>query len=251
MSQLVKVISPTFFQNVQHEIRTPLAIVLGYAELLRAGDLGALTPEQARVVATIVARAWQLRRLLEQMNVLLEASLRQSTLQPLDLTALVSDVIRHWRCLKPDYVLETRLRPGVGLKGDPAQLSQALDCLLDNAFKFTPAGGRVEIGLDALCEVNLEILSDTGKQTPGQLWARLTVSDSGIGMSKRDIMCLLDGRLFYQADGGLNRCRAGCGLGLTLVKAVARVHGGWLEIGSAPGQGSRFALMLPAVQADS
>jgi signal transduction histidine kinase len=203
--------------------------VLGYAELLCAGDLGALMSEQSRAVTAIAVRAGQLRRLLDQLNVLLEASLGQNAPQTLDLTTLVTDVARHWRCLKPDYTLEMRLRPGVGLNGDPVQLSQALDCLLDNAFKFTPTGGRIEVSLDTLHEFNAPPLSEVEREHTQSTWVYLSVSDSGIGISERDIMCLLDGRLFYQADGGLNRCHTGCGLGLMLVKAVARLHGGWLE----------------------
>ncbi len=238
---LVEVLSPTFFQNVQHEIRTPLAIVLGYVELLQVGELGELTIEQHRAINIVAARAGRLRSLLDQVNVLLDTSLGQSMPQALDLAALVESVACRWRCFAQDLIFETRLCPGVSLNGDPIQLSQALDCLLDNAFKFTPRGGRIEISLVALCEVDLGTLTKMG-----QPWARLSVSDTGIGISERDIMCLLGGTLFYQADGGMSRCHTGCGLGLALVKAVARLHGGWLEIGSQPGQGSCFALMLPA-----
>jgi signal transduction histidine kinase len=179
------VIAPTFVQNLQHELRTPLAILLGYAELLCAGDLGELPAAQQQAVSVIAARAGRLHCLVEQIGMLLDTWTGAGTRAPLDLSGLVEQTARRWAAAAPDLQFDIHLARDMRIAGSAAHVRQAL-------------------------------------------------------------ACLLDGILFYQADGGMNRCHTGCGLGLTLVKAVLQQHGGWLEIESAPGQGNCFALMLPA-----
>jgi signal transduction histidine kinase len=139
-----------FIQNVSHELRTPLGIIQGYAELLRDGDLGALAPEQQQVVTTIVNRACQLRTIVERVGIILANKVHATASMPFPMDAIVIEVVEGKRASADEVglELEMHLEPDLPLlAGDPDQLQHAVDCLLDNALKFTPRGGRVEVRL--------------------------------------------------------------------------------------------------------
>ena len=119
----------------------------------------------------------------------------------------------------------------VDLVADEKRLRQILDGLLDNAVKFTPAGGKV----------GLEV--DVDQQAQLVHWV---VWDTGIGIPTEQHEQLFE--LFVQLDGGLSRHYGGTGLGLAMVKQLVDLHGGSISIESTPGQGSRFTVSLPWVQ---
>ena len=219
----------TFIRNVEHELRTPLSIVQGYAELLRDGELGQLAPEQQQALLVIVDRAYEMRKLVERIGILLEAQSRQSTYLPLSLSSLVAEVVKERQAdaAQAGLTVQVHVEPNLpSLPGDPYQLAQAFDCLLENAIKFTSSGGQV----------NVQAYSESG-------WICYTVSDTGIGIPEDKVTQLLNG--FYQADGSTTRQFGGIGLGLTVAKAVVDTYKGRIEIESQSGQGSRFTIRLP------
>jgi CheY-like chemotaxis protein len=110
--------------------------------------------------------------------------------------------------------------------GHPYYLQPAIDCLIENAFKFTPPGGRVEI----------RVATEPG-------WVCLSVADSGIGIPPEKLSHIFNA--FYQVDGSSTRAYGGLGLGLAVTKAVVEAYSGQLEVESQPGQGSRFTVKLP------
>ena len=112
------------------------------------------------------------------------------------------------------------------MSGDPYQLQEALDCLIENAIKFTPQGGQIEV---------------QGYTEPG--WVCLVINDTGVGIEPNKLLYLGTG--FYQADGSTTRRYGGLGLGLTLARSVVEAHSGKIEVESQPGQGSRFTVKLP------
>jgi len=219
----------TFIRNVEHELRTPLSIMQGYAELLRDGELGQLAPEQQQALLVIVDRAYEMRKLVERIGILLEAQSRQSTYLSLSLSSLVAEVVKERQAdaAQAGLTVQVHVEPNLpSLPGDPYQLAQAFDCLLENAIKFTSSGGQV----------NVQAYSESG-------WICYTVSDTGIGIPEDKVTQLLNG--FYQADGSTTRQFGGIGLGLTVAKAVVDTYKGRIEIESQSGQGSRFTIRLP------
>lgn len=220
----------TFIQNTSHELRTPLHVLLGYAELLRDEELGALAPEQREAVGAIADRAQEMRDLVERIGVLMAIEGGEGVSTPIDLGDLVQEIVEKRRVVsvEADLDLEFVSDPDLPLiVGGPYHLRQAVDSLIDNALKFTPAGGRVT--------VELSMDGD---------WIDLSVTDTGVGISEEELDRLFKG--FYQVDGSSTRRHRGMGLGLTVVRAVVAEHGGQITVESQFGQGSRFNIRLPA-----
>jgi CheY-like chemotaxis protein/anti-sigma regulatory factor (Ser/Thr protein kinase) len=220
-----------FIQNVSHELRTPLSILQGYAELLLGGDLGHMTPQQLQAVEIIVNRAQHLRTMVERIGVLLASRAHACVSVPLCLGGLVYELVEKRRAASgaAGLTLELDIEPDLPyIVGDPYQLQPALDCLLDNAIKFTPRGGRVTV------KVNKE---------PG--WICVAVIDTGIGFNEEEAELFF--APFYQADGSSTRRYGGLGLGLGLVRAVIAEHSGQIHVSSRPKRGSCFTVRLPTM----
>jgi cell cycle sensor histidine kinase DivJ len=131
------------------------------------------------------------------------------------------------RATQRDITLESSAAPDLALNADESALAAMLSQLLDNALSFTPRGGTVRLGAARADGV-----------------VRVSVSDDGPGVAADDIARIL--RPFEQGGRGTSDHTAGAGLGLTLVKALAELHGGALEIESAPGAGFAATIVLPA-----
>ncbi len=220
-----------FIQNVSHELRTPLAIARGYAELLEDGTLGDLSPEQAQAVSTIAGRTRGLSRLLDNFAAILDIEAHLLQPRPVDMAALVRDALRDIQPtvaeahLTLTFDITADLPP---VSGDPVHLRYAVDSLLDNAVKFTPAGGAITVRLTA---------ADDGRA------CCLEVADTGIGIPPEEHERIFE--RFYQVNGTTTRRYGGTGLGLALVKEIVEEHGGSVSVESAVGQGSTFTVVLP------
>ncbi len=220
-----------FIQNVSHELRTPIGIVLGYAELLESGELGELPPDQREPIRIVVRRTHMLRKLVEDITAILEieAHTRGGPRVSLDLAALVQAAIDEFQMtaekvhLTLTAEIEAEVRP---ILGDAVALRRVLDNLVSNAFKFTPAGGRVTVRL-----------------RPGAEKVILEVSDTGIGIAADKLGRIFD--RFYQVDGSATRHYGGMGLGLALVKEIVEAHGGQIEVASEVNVGTTFTITLP------
>lgn len=223
-----------FIQNVAHELRTPLAILHGYSNMLHDGELGMLLPEQQQAVSNIVRSADKLRRQIELIEILLSVEARMARLGSVSLTEIASRVAKTRRTdMAPNLKLELYHEADLPLvSGNEHQLKNVVDCLLDNALKFT-AGGLVTV----------ELYAEDG-------WVCLAVSDTGVGMSPEEMARILMVH-FYQGDGSSTRRYGGYGLGLTVTGSVIHAHGGQIEIASQLGKGSRFTIRLPALPAET
>jgi PAS domain S-box-containing protein len=220
-----------FIQNVSHELRTPIGIILGYAELLESGELGGLHLDQREPIRIITRRTHMLRKLVEDITAILEieAHARSGQHTSLDLAALVQAVINEFQITaeKAHLLLATEIEAAVPpLHGDALALRRVLDNLLSNAFKFTPAGGRVTVRLRPTTEKMI-----------------LEVSDTGIGIAADKLERIFD--RFYQVDGSATRHYGGLGLGLALVKEIVEAHGGQIEVVSQVNVGTTFTITLP------
>jgi signal transduction histidine kinase len=221
----------TFLAHMSHELRTPLNAILGFSELIRDAHLGPL-PERYRGYAEDIHRSGQ--HLLALVNDVLDLSQVESGRlelqpEPIDLGSDIQDAVSlvAQRAEAHGIAIEQRVASDLPLlTADPLRLRQILINLLTNAVKFTPDGGRVTIEAAAVARS-----------------VRLTVADTGIGMTEQEIALALEP--FRQARKLSRRPREGSGLGLPLAKALVESHGGMLMIDSEPGVGTRITLLLP------
>jgi len=217
-----------FVANVSHELRTPIAIIKGYAETLMDG---ALEKQQlaSRFVSIIYSHA---ERLAALVGDLLTLSQLESGSLPLETREVrLPELVGHVASLLESKSQEKKIRvdlSGLGeaptVLADPGRLEQILVNLLDNAIKYTPAGGSVS--LSVAVEANL---------------VRIGVHDTGIGIPQRDLPRIFE--RFYRVDTARSREEGGTGLGLSIVKHLVQMHGGTVSVDSGR-QGTSFFFTL-------
>jgi signal transduction histidine kinase len=218
-----------FIQNVSHELRTPLTIANGHAELLESGEFGDLTESQRGAAKIILQRTRMLSHLVSDITAILELETRELSRQPVHLDPLVREVEDEFRVTasraKVSFVVE--IAPDIHpVLGDTMSLRRLFDNLLSNAFKFTPAGGRVTVRL-----------------RQEQAAIVLKVTDTGAGIPQDHLGRIFD--RFYQVDGSTTRRYGGVGLGLALVKQIVQAHEGTISVTSEVNVGSTFTVQLP------
>lgn len=221
-----------FIADVSHELRTPLTTIQGNVDLLRRGV--ADDPQARRdTLEDIEAELGRMSRLVDDLLLLarLDAGVRLEA-QPVELDTLLLQVYRQARLMGNGVEIHLGHEDQAVVLGDTDRLRQLLLNLVDNALKYTRAGGRVVLSL----------YQDGG-------WVRLVVADTGIGIPPEDLepgphgLPLVFER-FYRADPA--RVRGGAGLGLSIAQWIAQAHGGRIEVESQVGEGSTFTVWLPA-----
>jgi two-component system, OmpR family, heavy metal sensor histidine kinase CusS len=220
-----------FSAALAHELRTPLAILRGEAELaLRPSS----SDEQRRQALTRqIDECDRLTRLINQILTLARAEGGEIRIanDPVDLAALAASVTEQIELVAAErgIVLTCQGADHVFVAGDAGWLERLLLILLDNAIKFTPAGGRIWVTFS--CENRV---------------ARVAVIDSGPGIPRDALPHLFE--RFYRADPSRSRPTQGAGLGLALAKWIADRHGGTIDVQSQAGDGSTFTLSLAAMR---
>ncbi len=215
--------------NVAHDLRTPLTRLRTGAELgLREGA----RPEDLReALAQVIEESEQVLQMLRTVMDISEAETGVMKLArtPVDLAQLLREVIDLYESVAEERSLRlvTHLEPHVIALADRNRIFQAVANLVDNALKYTPAGGQVEISTARRGESAVVI-----------------VSDNGVGIAAADLERIWN-RLF-RADPSRNQ--RGLGLGLSLVKAVVSAHGGSVEVKSEPGKGAVFTIVLESAK---
>jgi signal transduction histidine kinase len=216
-----------FLQDASHQLRTPITIALGHAELL-ADELSGR--RQSKDLNVILGELTRLRRIAERLLVIAAAEdpefLRP---EPVALDSFMMDVLRRWRPTAERSWQLGRLDK-VTVQADRERLGLAVDAVLENAVRHTARGDVIKLSVTA---------SGTGTLDPGPA-VRVTVTDGGSGIPADLLPHVFD--RFRVGDGPNRR---GTGLGLPLVRAVARAHGGEVLVRTRPGEGSSFELVLP------
>jgi signal transduction histidine kinase len=212
-----------FLQDASHQLRTPITIALGHAELLASGLAG---PQEGHDIEVVLGELNRLRRIAERLLVIAAAE-GPEFLQPeaVELDGFTMEILRRWRPTADRRWQLGRLDQ-VTVQADRERLGLAVDALLENAVRHTASGDVIKLSVVAV-----------GYGLP----VRMIVADTGQGIPAELLRHVFD--RFRSGDSGPPR---GTGLGLALVSAVARAHGGDVLVQSTPGQGSEFELLLPA-----
>jgi PAS domain S-box-containing protein len=222
-----------FLSHIGHELRTPLAGVIGFTEILSRRELA---PAKTREVQQdILASAHQLARIVEMLEFFATTSAGRSPLrpEPVDVRRVIDDVAERWTGrLDGDHPITRRVARGLPqVVADRRWLTKSLDELVDNAVKFSPDGGRITITVEAA----------TNGRAGG---VEISVIDQGKGMTAEEHARAFSD--FVQGDGSDTRPYGGLGLGLAMVKRVAEAHGGHVDVASEPKKGAKFSIFLPA-----
>jgi signal transduction histidine kinase len=212
-----------FVQDASHELRTPITVALGHAELIERAAPDPTVAEDARVIADELER---LRRLADRLLLLAgpeDPDFLHTT--SVDVGAIVLDAFHRWAATPRRWLLGDL--DDAWAEADPDRLAVALDALIENAVSHTRPEDSIELAVrqDAVTAV-------------------ISVRDSGTGILPADLDRIF--HRFARADPGRSRNTGGFGLGLSIVKAIAEAHRGSVGVRSRPGEGSVFEILLPA-----
>lgn len=221
-----------FVSDASHELRTPIAVIQGYANLLdRWGKDDPATRQEA--IDAIRQEAESMKELVEQLLFLARGDndSMKVTFEPFDLTEVAGEVLRETQMIEQKHTFTACWPLPVPVWADLGLIKQALRILVDNAIKYTPEGGHITLraeGADGL--------------------AKLSVEDDGQGIDAESLPHIFD--RFYRTDESRARQTGGTGLGLSIAKWIADRHKGWFEVTSWPGIGTRITLVLPLAPMD-
>jgi heavy metal sensor kinase len=220
--------SKRFVADASHELRTPLTVLRG--ELEGVVQDGRLPLEVRETLGSVLEEVERLAKIVERLFALsrLDAGEAQAEWVPFDLAELAATTAGQMGLLAEDKGISISCAAAqrVMVEGDRSRVKQVVVNLLDNAIKYTPERGTVELRVGA---------------AGGQAW--LEVADNGIGIPAEALPHVFD--RFFRVDKARSRDQGGAGLGLSIVKSICTAHGAGVEVESAPGTGSRFRVKLP------
>jgi two-component system phosphate regulon sensor histidine kinase PhoR len=219
-----------FVANVSHELRTPLTAIRGYVEALLDEDLGKASPAE-KFLRIIERHTQRMEKIVSDLLLLSEMESPDRTVNrtPLLLEALISSAVETLRPLAESKKQTLQVKIAVPLSpvsGDSQKIHQVIINLLSNAISYTQEEGHIAVEVQPV---------DGG--------AEVSVTDNGIGIPPEHLSRIFE--RFYRVDKSRSREEGGTGLGLSIVKHIVEAHGGWVNVESKAGQGSRFVFFLP------
>jgi signal transduction histidine kinase len=225
-----------FISNVSHELRTPLTHIRGYLDLMYNGSLGELSDEQESALDVMLRSEARLEELIDKMiQFSLEASGQFTLLiKPANLYEVVNLALKQAKIKAVNRPVTLDIDLGddpCPVRVDQEKIQWVVMELVDNAIKFTPAGGLVKVGIN----------HDTDK-------AQFYVRDTGIGISSERLSEIFEP--YHQLDGSSTRHYGGIGLGLALAKKIIEAHSSKVEVTSEVGQGTTIQFTLPIIGED-
>lgn len=217
-----------FVSDASHELRTPIAVIQGYANMLdRWGkeDQGVLDEG----IQAIKAESQQMKTLVEQLLFLArgDSGRQQMKKEDVSLQALLQDVLEESQMISPQFSWAIDIKQDAVVSADYGLLKQAVRILVDNATKYTPQGQ----------EIMLMLFYDEKNQPT------IGVQDMGTGIKKEDLDKVFE--RFFRSDDARDRQSGGTGLGLSIAKWIVARHGGYFSLTSVPALGSRFCIHIP------
>jgi signal transduction histidine kinase len=233
--------------DTSHELRNPITIIRGNLALLRRPSIAETTRKEAIVEAE--EEAARMGRLVGDLLLLARADAgEEPSLQRelVDVGELAAEVVDQSRPTADGRLLTLDRDGACMVLGDRDRLKQLLANLVENAIRYTPAGGRINVSVHAtaLQQRSAPVRSRIARESGPTPMAILTISDSGIGISPTDLPHVFE--RFYRADKARSRAHGGTGLGLSIAQYVAQAHGGSIEAFSdGTNRGSTFTVRLP------
>ncbi len=220
-----------FVSDASHELRTPIAVIQGYANML---DRWGKEDEKilAESIDAIKSESDHMKRLVEQLLFLARGDSGRTPLnmERFDLSAMMREVYEESVMIDPTHAYELRAEPGTMAWGDVAMLKQTARILIENAAKYTAEGEQIRLKTADLAGGGVSF----------------TVQDAGVGMSAADVPHVFE--RFFRADTSRTRETGGTGLGLAIAKWIVDKHGGRFDILSREGLGTRISVVLPPVR---
>ncbi len=223
-----EVLRRDLLSNIAHLLRTPLMTAAGYLQLLNKGTVPA--KQQPHILETVNRNVQQISSLVNDILFVQEMDLILEKFEPVDMTGVAYRVAGMYQDKAKEKGIELRVKPDANLprvSGDVKNLERALTALVDNAVKFSPEGGKVDLRLRVK-----------------EGWLTVAVIDKGIGIDPEIRPHIFD--RFYHLDRHDAQLFDGLGLGLALARQVVEQHKGRLEVTSTPGKGSTFTMFLNA-----
>lgn len=233
LSELDKLKS-NFIANISHELRTPLTHIKGYQELMLAGAMGSLNPEQQTTMEVIKKASERLERLVDDLISISQVSRGEAGLKPsaADYKEMARSVLTRYESRSNEKQIALTVEVEENLPAliiDQQKISWALNHLVDNALKFTPQHGYVNV-----------------KIQPKSPFVQLVVEDNGIGIPAEKFQEVFEP--FHQLDSNSSRKFGGTGIGLTLVKQITDAHKSDITVESEIGKFTRFTITLRSLQ---
>lgn len=222
-----------FVSDASHELRTPIAVIQGYASLL--DRWGKSDPEAMQEsIDAIRDEAKGMERLVEQLLFLARGDNDSQPVKPeiFDLNAVAEEVLREEEMIHPERTFLPVWDEHVTVNADPGLIKQVIRILMDNSVKYSPPEGRIY----------LRVSGQEGM-------ARVTVQDEGMGIPAESIPHIFE--RFYRTDQSRDRKTGGTGLGLSIAKWIVERHGGWFEVVSRENVGSRITFLIPITKMET
>ena len=222
-----------FLEDMAHELKNPLSVVLGYSSFLLRRPVSELTHEELeRSLQSVMRNSQHLHALIEELLDSARLAGHKMVLHPeaLDAGQALQETLDGWRFKAGEKKVTANAElpeTAVCVWADPDRLRQVLNNLISNAVKFTPAGGTVTVSARA-----------EGRAV------HFCVADTGPGIPEKDAARVFE--RFFQVDGRHQEHVRGLGLGLSIVSGLIQLHGGRIWVEGRPGEGARFHFVLPA-----
>jgi len=219
-----------FSADASHELQTPLTILKGEMEVALRSQRS--SEEYQGVLKSGLEEIDRINHLVEGLLLLAraDAGVLRLDLRTVELKELLQEICEQMKVVADDHSIS--FQPSsletVSVLGDREHLRRLLLNLVDNAIKYTPAGGSVTLSLQSEKD-----------------WASLRISDTGIGLSQDEQQRIFS--RFHRATETRSRDEKGVGLGLSIARSIAKAHGGRIQVESTPGQGSTFTVLLPQI----
>ena len=219
-----------FVSDASHELRTPIAVIKGYADMLdRWGKEDPQILEES--IAAIKAESENMNRLVEQLLFLArgDSGRQKMNFESISLSDIMRESYGESVMIDPEHEYRISAEENVTARGDAAMIKQTARILLDNAKKYTPAGGEIRIGVG------------TENGAP-----YFSIADSGIGIPSDDLAHVFE--RFYRVDGSRSKQTGGSGLGLSIARWIIERHGGRIDILSREEFGTKITVTLKAAE---
>ena len=215
-----------FVSDASHELRTPIAIIQGYTEMLErwGKDDPAILEESINSLSQETAN---MKDLLEKLLFLSRSDKKTLKVdkEPFNLSDLCYEVIKETGFIDDEHDIVSKITDNVFLSGDRGLIKELIRILMDNALKYTPEGGTITLG----CNISKQNVI-------------LSIQDTGIGIAREHIPHLFE--RFYRIDEARNKSTGGTGLGLAIAEQIVKVHGAQISVTSEINQGTSFLIFF-------